>query len=93
MRPPVSVWLTRQAARLRTSSRSRVSLWPVSDESTSKLISELSARLAKGERVASALADARRALRGARKTDRWGRTYAPYDHPFYWAPFVVLGRD
>jgi len=70
-----------------------VSLWPVSDESTSKLISELSARLARGERVADALAGARRALRSTRKSDRWGRRYLPYDHPFYWAPFVVLGRD
>jgi tetratricopeptide (TPR) repeat protein len=57
------------------------SLWPVEDRATERLMKEFYGRLARGERVAAALAGAQRALR-----DR-GATA----DPFFWAGFVLVG--
>lgn len=62
-----------------------VSLWKVDDESTARLMGGLYRQLADGLRPAAALAEARRELRAL---DR-GR----FEHPFYWAPFVLFGAD
>jgi CHAT domain-containing protein len=60
------------------------SLWPVSDESTAKLMQEFYGHMAAGKRPAS------QALTQARLTmmndDR-------YSHPFHWSSFVVIGTE
>lgn len=57
-------------------------LWEVDDRSTLELMRAFYAGLAEGNKAA-ALAEAQRALRNGD-----GR----YRHPFYWAPFVLVGR-
>ena len=55
------------------------SLWTVSDESTARLMERFYASLRTGEPPAVALRAAMLAIR-----DR-------YDHPYFWAPFMVVG--
>lgn len=57
-----------------------VSLWKVSDESTAKLMTLFYERLRLGERPAAALRQAQCEL------------MQQYPHPFFWSPFVLLGR-
>ncbi len=57
-----------------------VSLWTVDDESTATLMSSFYTRLRAGERPATALRYAQRELLSERP------------HPFFWSPFVLLGR-
>jgi len=57
------------------------SLWKVSDESTAVLMQQFYRGLAHGLKPAAALREAALAVR------------AKYPHPFYWAAFVVTGRD
>jgi CHAT domain-containing protein len=57
-----------------------VSLWTVDDESTAKLMASFYARLQAGENPAAALRHAQCEL------------LAHYPHPFFWSPFVLLGR-
>ncbi|HEU5097644.1 MAG TPA: CHAT domain-containing protein, partial [Roseiflexaceae bacterium] len=57
-----------------------VSLWAVDDESTVALITSFYARLRAGERPAAALRHAQREL------------MSEYPHPFFWSPFVLMGR-
>jgi len=59
-----------------------VSLWKVDSRSTSLLMVELHRGLLAGLPKAEALRQAQRALRS---DPRWS-------HPFYWAPFVVVGE-
>lgn len=56
------------------------SLWPVDDRATAVLMSDFYQRLLAGESRRSALRNAARRLR------------QDYAHPFYWAPFVVMGN-
>jgi CHAT domain-containing protein/Tfp pilus assembly protein PilF len=58
-----------------------VSLWQVADGSTADLMVDFYRRLLAGSAPAAALAGAKRGLIAA------GR-----DHPYYWAPFVVIGN-
>jgi CHAT domain-containing protein/Tfp pilus assembly protein PilF len=58
-----------------------MSLWKVSDSSTSQLMEAYYRNLLAGQGRASALREAMRALRQT------------HPHPHDWAPFVVLGRD
>jgi CHAT domain-containing protein/Tfp pilus assembly protein PilF len=58
-----------------------MSLWKVSDNSTSQLMEAYYRNLLAGQGRASALREAMRALRLSQP------------HPHYWAPFIVLGRD
>lgn len=58
-----------------------VSLWQVSDRSTAVLMSDFYDRLIAGDATVEALAGAKRRLLEER---RWR-------HPYYWAPFVVMG--
>jgi CHAT domain-containing protein len=58
-----------------------VSLWKADSRSTSRLMIELHRRLAAGDTPAVALRRAKLTLRH----DAW------YRHPFYWAPFTVVG--
>lgn len=57
-----------------------VSLWTVDDESTALLMAHFYARLRAGERPAAALRAAQHYL------------MQEYPHPYFWAPFMVLGR-
>jgi tetratricopeptide (TPR) repeat protein len=57
-----------------------VSLWTVDDESTARLMASFYARLRDGENPAAALRHAQCEL------------LAHHPHPFFWCPFVLLGR-
>jgi tetratricopeptide (TPR) repeat protein len=57
-----------------------VSLWVVDDETTALLMASFYNRLCAGDRPAAALRYAQRTL------------LEQYQHPFFWAPFVLLGR-
>jgi CHAT domain-containing protein len=60
------------------------SLWPVSDESTATLMETFYKRMFKNkESVGRALNEARLSL----------MTDERYAHPYYWAPFVVIGSE
>ncbi len=58
-----------------------VSLWSVADESTYKLMVKFFDGLKKGKDKMAALKDAKNYLRNN-----------GYDHPFYWAPFILMGE-
>jgi len=62
-------------------SSAAMSLWKVSDKSTSLLMQEFYRNLLKGMRKSEALAAARSAL-----------VAQGYKNPFYWAPFVLTGE-
>jgi CHAT domain-containing protein len=57
------------------------SLWKVSDESTAMLMQEFYRQMGQGLAPAAALRESALAVR------------TRYAHPFYWAPFVVTGRN
>jgi CHAT domain-containing protein len=57
-----------------------VSLWAVDDQTTAALMSGFYRRLRQGDRPAAALRYAQREL------------LAQHPHPFFWSPFVLLGR-
>jgi CHAT domain-containing protein len=57
-----------------------VSLWTVDDESTAALMTSFYTRLQAGDRPAAALRYAQCAL------------LRDHPHPFFWSPFVLLGR-
>ncbi len=59
-----------------------VSLWPVADASSGELMQDFYRHLQRGAGKAEALAAAKRELIAG------GR----YAHPFYWAPFILLGQ-
>jgi CHAT domain-containing protein len=56
-----------------------MSLWKVSDRSTSELMREMYLRIRAGESKRSALRNAQLAVRQT------------YSHPYYWAPFILMG--
>ncbi len=58
-----------------------VSLWSVADESTYKLMVKFFDGLKKGKDKMAALKEAKNYLRNN-----------GYDHPFYWAPFILVGE-
>jgi CHAT domain-containing protein len=58
-----------------------VSLWSVADESTYKLMVKFFDGLKRGKGKMTALKDAKNYLRNN-----------GYDHPFYWAPFILMGE-
>ncbi|QRN97037.1 tetratricopeptide repeat protein [Archangium violaceum] len=58
-----------------------MSLWQVSDGTTSQLMETYYRNLLEGQGRATALREAMRALRSR------------HPHPHFWAPFIVLGRD
>lgn len=58
------------------------SLWPVSDAATEKLMTTLYTDLAKGIEVQDAMREAQRAVMADPATA----------HPFYWAPFNLIGN-
>lgn len=71
------------------------SLWKVADEATADLIGGYHQRMAANEEPATALRAARlQMLARARAAYRGDPTSeaARYAHPYYWAPFVLLGE-
>lgn len=65
--------------------RVAVSLWDVNDQSTPRLMKEFYHRLSEGNRPADALRAAKLSFL---------RSAAPlYQHPHYWAAFVLSGVD
>jgi CHAT domain-containing protein len=56
-----------------------VSLWTVEDESTARLMTQFYSRLQQGESLNDALRDAQRTI------------MAEKPHPYFWAPFVLIG--
>ena len=69
-----------------------VSLWQVDDASTALLMGEFYRRLEAGVSIASALRAAQLALRQVEREQQGGRIH-PYEHPHYWAPFLLIGAD
>jgi CHAT domain-containing protein/lipoprotein NlpI len=61
-----------------------VSLWSVNDQSTAEIMESFYRRLHAGSGTASALREAKRALLRSERP--------AYRFPYYWAPFVLLGR-
>jgi CHAT domain-containing protein len=57
-----------------------LSLWNVNDESTSMFMTEFYREWQAGSNKAKALQAAISAVRGI------------YPHPFYWAPFILVGK-
>ena len=57
-----------------------VSLWLVQDDTTAELMGDWYGRLGDGERPAAALRAAQLEVKGR------------HDHPYYWAPFVLVGK-
>lgn len=62
--------------------RTLVTLWPVTDRSTSLFMTEVYRELQAGRPAASALHEVRK---------RWIATDALTNHPAYWASFILLG--
>lgn len=58
-----------------------VSLWRVDDETTRIMMESYYRNLLAGQGRAAALKEAMRSLR------------AQHPHPYYWAPFIAIGRD
>ncbi|MBL8552421.1 MAG: CHAT domain-containing protein, partial [Hyphomonadaceae bacterium] len=70
-------------AFLRAGARSTmVSLWPVDDEGASVLMADFYRRLRAGGTPAAVLRESALAM----------RAQAPYSHPYYWAPFILIAR-
>jgi CHAT domain-containing protein len=67
-----------------------VSLWPVDDMSTAILMERFYTHLVAGMAAASALRQAQVELYRL-EVERDGQWLRPYAHPFYWAPFCLLG--
>jgi hypothetical protein len=67
-----------------------VSLWPVNDVSAAMLMERFYAHLVAGEPAARALRQAQSELLNSKEQGD-GAPAQPYDHPFYWAPFCLLG--
>jgi CHAT domain-containing protein/Tfp pilus assembly protein PilF len=69
-------------------------LWDVADESTSRLMSDFYARWVKqpADGKAEALRQAQLALLQSSPASTQGPNPANFAHPFYWAPFVLIGN-
>jgi CHAT domain-containing protein len=66
------------------------SLWRADDTATALLMERFYSCMSNGETAAQALRRAQQDLRGLEE-DRDGRQVKPYAHPFFWAPFCLLG--
>jgi CHAT domain-containing protein len=65
-----------------------ISLWRVEDASTARLMEQFYHGLLAGQSRAGALRSAQRALLAAART---GKDTAMWQHPYFWAPFCLLG--
>jgi len=68
-----------------------VSLWNVNDLSTAKFMKLFYRNLMNGMNKAEALVKTKRwMIKRAYHTDEYGNVYR-YQHPFYWAPYIMVG--
>ena len=70
------------------------SLWQVDDSSTTLLMEEFYRHLEAGASIASALRAAQLTLlyiEGEAEREHQGERFRPYAHPYYWAPFFLVG--
>ncbi|MFH1144896.1 MAG: CHAT domain-containing protein [Candidatus Eisenbacteria bacterium] len=67
-----------------------VSLWSVDDRSTALLMERFHRGLAAGADAAEALREAKRALRDQTRPVQAEAPGVSYDHPYFWAPFVLI---
>lgn len=68
---------------VRSGARSTLAtLWSVQDQSTAKLMTEFYQQLSKGIGKAEALS----------KAQQYMMKQPKYEHPFYWAPFILVGN-
>jgi CHAT domain-containing protein len=73
-----------------------VSMWPVETTSAKKLTTSLFRHLKDNPALTKAQAHQRAMLeliKGPGMLDEDGRTIASYAHPFFWAPFIVVGDN
>lgn len=72
-----------------------VALWPVDDGAGRRLMERFYRELREGPSVRAALRDARAALRAetTRATVVLGDETVSYAHPYFWAPYVVVGGE
>ena len=68
-----------------------VSHWPVGSESTRDLMVATFTQLQAGQTPLDALTEARRQLRGRTWQQKATAPYISLAHPYFWAPFVVVG--
>jgi CHAT domain-containing protein len=68
-----------------------VSHWPVGSESTRDLMVATFTQLQAGQTPLDALTEARRQLRGRTWQQNSASPYVSLAHPYFWAPFVVVG--
>ena len=66
------------------------SLWEISDPSTAALMGVFYQNL-KSMDIGEALIRAQRDMIAGNVTGSKGRTQINYSHPYYWAPFVLVG--
>lgn len=78
------VYSLRRALSLAGSQSQVVSLWKVDDQATRELMTHYYRRLVRGEDRVEALRRIQLALM---------RRPAPFDHPYYWASFVIAGAS
>jgi len=58
-----------------------MSLWPVAEASSVQLVESLFKHIKRGNSVIQAVQSARKEIRDA-----------GFDHPFFWAPFILVGE-
>jgi CHAT domain-containing protein len=69
-----------------------VTLWGVESQSAARLMGDFYAGL-KNETKASALSDAKRAMIGAARPVSFNaHLQVSTAHPFFWAPFILVGE-
>ncbi len=81
VRPGQGVYGLRRAFVIAGAQTVVMSLWKINDDTTRVLMGDYYRHLIAGRGRSAALRDAMLALRQSRP------------HPYYWAPFIVLGRD
>lgn len=68
------------------------SLWKVDDASTALLMTSFYRHLEEGRTLAQALRQAQLEVRQVEENNN-GETSHPFDHPYYWASFILVGAD
>jgi CHAT domain-containing protein len=69
------------------------SLWSVADQATAPFMTEFYRNLNRGMSKAEALREAKRWMLTRAEHPEPGGKGGPYDHPFFWAPFILIGES
>lgn len=78
------VYGLRRGVAMAGAKRSVLSLWKVDDDATAEFMKNLYDSVTRGKTIGAALSEAQRVLKESSAI--WG-------HPYYWAAFVLSGRD